>query len=251
GKDAGLVRVPGAAFDPYRPDPALFRDFAWLEPTLEAVLRFANRYGTLCQRLEYNTFAFWETGIPQMKQLVALCDAVTQSDWKQIPKALEPFLANRCLEGSDDLRPIRDKLKRGENVSRNELANAAVMRLYQAIKPVQRFEGEGYWNALSGRVALRIKHADLVGFMFYQLGHALIGGRRFRQCDVCGKWSLLQPGVNRKDRLTCSGYCRLKLYRQKVMAQELRRGGWSPKKIAKEIGVDIARVKNWLAQATG
>ena len=50
-----------------------------------------------------------------MKQLVALCDAVTQGDWRQIPKALEPFLANRSLEGAADLRPIHDKQKPGSS----------------------------------------------------------------------------------------------------------------------------------------
>jgi hypothetical protein len=186
-----------------------------------------------------------------MKQLVALGDAVTQSDWKQIPRALEPFLADRALAGAADLRPIHHKRKCGEQETRNELAHAAVMRLYHAINPVQRFAGEGLWNNLTGKVAVRINYADLLGFMFYQLGHALIGGRRFHRCTVCGKWLLLMPGINRKDRSTCSGYCRLKLHRQKVKAHELRRAGWSPKKIAKELGSDLASVKRWLSQATG
>jgi len=101
-------------------------------------------------------------------------------------------------------------------------------------------------------VELRLKHADLLGFMFYQLGHALIGGRRFQQCVVCGKWSLLAPGVNRADRTTCSGYCRLRRYRQRrAKAEELHRRGWSPKKIAKEIGSDVSKVEKWLSQANG
>jgi hypothetical protein len=185
-----------------------------------------------------------------MKQLVALGDAVTQSDWKQIPRALEPFLADRSLAGAADLRPIHRKQERRESVSRNEWAHAAVMRLYHAIAPERWFEGEGYWSNLSNRVALRVKYADLRCYMFYQLGHALIGGRRFHRCSACGKWLLLMPGINRKDRSTCSGYCRLKLHRQKVKAQELRREGWSLKKIAKELGTDLASVERWLSRAT-
>src|SRR5215468_1509750 len=114
GEDPHLIRVPGAAFDPYPPHPGIFRDYADLEPTLEAVLHFANRYGTLCERLEFNAFAYWRKGIQQMKQLVELSDAVTQSDWKQIPRALEPFLADRSLAGAADLRPIHRKQERGE-----------------------------------------------------------------------------------------------------------------------------------------
>jgi hypothetical protein len=247
GEDPGLICVPGAILDSYQPHPGIFRDFASLEPTLEAVLPFANRYGTLCRRREFNTFVLWRKGIEAMKQLVALSDAVTQSDWRQIPKALEPFLANRSLAGAADLRPIQDKQKRGKIVSRNEWADAAVMRLYHAIAPAHRFMGEGFWNTLSGKVALRIKHADLLGFMHFQLGHALIGGRRFRQCTVCGKWVLLLPGINRKDRTTCSGYCRLKLHRWRAKSQELHRAGWSPRKVARELALDVATVKQWLS----
>jgi hypothetical protein len=38
GVDPRLICVTGAAFDPYRPHPGIFRDFAELEPTLEAVV---------------------------------------------------------------------------------------------------------------------------------------------------------------------------------------------------------------------
>jgi hypothetical protein len=96
---------------------------------------------------------------------------------------------------------------------------------------------------------LRIKHADLLGFMFFQLGHAFVGGRRFQQCAVCAKWSLLSPGINRADRLTCSGYCRLKRHRQrKAKAKALHGSGLSHAKIAKELGCAVSKVEKWLAE---
>jgi hypothetical protein len=250
GEDMRLVRVPGAAFHSYQPHPGIFRDFAGLEATPEAVLKFVNRYGTLHERLEFNPFPSWRQGIQHMAKLVTLSDAVTVGDWKRIPKALEPFLADASLSDAADLRPIRQKHKRGEEVSRNEQAHAAVMRLYHAIAPLERFEVEGSWNSLTGNVELRLKPAELLDFMFLQLGYALIGGRRFGQCPVCGKWSLLTPGVNRADRTTCSDYCRLKLYRQRrAQAVALGHSGWTPEQIAKEIGSDISKVKTWLSEA--
>jgi hypothetical protein len=250
GEDMCLARVPGAAFNSYRPHPGIFRDFARLEQTPKAVLSFANRYGPLRQRLEFNAFPFWRKGIQDMAKLVTLSDAVTAGDWNTIPEALAPFLANAYLRDAADIRPIRQKQKRGEEVSRNELAHAAVIRLWQAIAPIQRLEAQGSWNSMTGKVELRLKHADLLGIMFFQLGHALIGGRRFRQCTVCGKWSLLEPGVNRADRTTCSGYCRLKLCRQRrAKAVALHSRGWGSNKIAKEIGSDVSNVKKWVSQA--
>jgi hypothetical protein len=250
GEEMRLVWVPGAAFHSYHPHPGIFRDFAGLAATPEAVLKFANRYGALRQKLEFNSFPFWRQGIQHMAELVTLSDAVTVGDWKRIPKALEPFLGDASLSDAADLHPIGQKHKRGEVVARNEQAHAAVMRLYHAIAPVERFEMEASWNSLTGNVELRLKPGDLLGFMFLQLGYAVIGGRRFRQCPVCGKWSLLTPGVNRADRTTCSGYCRLQLYRRrKAKAVELYRRGRAPKKIAQEIGSAVSKVKQWVSEA--
>jgi hypothetical protein len=252
GEDLCLAPVPGADLRPYRPHPGIFRDFAGLGQTPAAVLDFANRYGPLRLRLELNPFPFWLKGIRHMAELVRLGDAVAAGDWQRMPGSLEPFLADPALAGADDLRPIRQKQERGEKVSRDEQAHAAVARLCHAVWPPGRLGPEGAWNPLTGKVELRLRPNDLLGFMFLQLGGAVLGGRRFRQCPVCGKWSLLTPGVNRADRVTCSGYCRLKLYRRrKARALELHRRGWSPARIAKEIGSDVSKVKAWVSQAQG
>jgi hypothetical protein len=252
GQDMCLVPVPGAAFDRYQPHPGIFRDFAGLDRRPAAVLDFANRYGALCHRPEFNPFSSWRKGIQQMADLVALGGAVTEGPWRRIPEALEPFVANASLASAGDIRPIRRKQERGEAVSRNEQAQAAVARLYHAISPLERLALEGSWNPLTRQVELRLRPADLLGFMFLQLGCAVLGGRRFRPCRVCGKWSLLTPGVNRADRTTCSGYCRLKLCRQRrARAVALHHRGWAPEKIAKEIGSAVSKVKAWVSQARG
>jgi hypothetical protein len=250
GEDARLARVPGAAFTPYQPHPGIFRDFAGLDPTPAAILEFANRYGALGHRLELNPLSFWRKGVQHLAELVRLGDAVAAGDRKGLAEALGPFLADASLADAADIRPIRHRQGRGEKVSANEQARAAVTRLYHAVAPAERFEGEVSWNAVTGRVELRLKPADLLGFMLLQLGGAVIGGRRFRRCRVCGKWSLLMPGVNRADRTTCSGYCRLKLCRQRrAQAVELHRRGWTPERIAKEIGSAVSQVKAWVSQA--
>jgi hypothetical protein len=250
GEDRCLVGVPGAAFQPYCPHAGIFRDFAGLKPTPEAVLTFANRYGALHQRPEFNTLASWRQGIRHLNQLVTLSDAVTAGDCKQIARALEPFLAEPALADAADIRPIRQKQKRGASVSPDELAHAAVARLYQAIAPAERFQAQGSWRSMSGGVVVRLQYADLLDFMFAQLGHALIGGRRFRPCAACGKWFRLTPGVNRANRTTCSGYCRLRLHRQRrAKAEELGRRGWSPQRIAQEVGSEVSTVRQWLNRA--
>jgi len=245
-----LIRVPGAEFVSYNPHAGIFRDFADLKQTPEAVLQFANRYGMLRNRLDFNDFSFWRMGIQQMSELVPLGDAIVGDDWKAIPKALEPFIGNP-LRDSEYLRPVRAKQERREQVTRDELAHAAIMCLYHAISPLHRFEPVASWNSRLGKVELRLKFCDLINFIYYQLGHAVIGRRKFRQCPTCGKWFVLIPGVNRADRSLCSGYCRLKLSRQrKAAAIKLHNEGWTPKQIAEQVDSSVYQVKQWIGEAS-
>ena len=106
GEDARLVRVPGAAFAPYRPHPGIFRDFAGLDQTPAAILTFANHYGALRHRPELEPLAFWRKGIQHMAELVRLGDAVAAGDRKGLAAALGPFLADASLADAADIRAI-------------------------------------------------------------------------------------------------------------------------------------------------
>src|SRR5260370_10868560 len=153
GDEMNLALVPGDFFKDYCPDPAIFRDFAALDPKPTPVLTFANRYGLLRHELQFNTFRSWRTGIEQMKRLVKLGDAVSAGDWKGITRALEPFLEDARVALSDDIRPILEKRKRQENVPNNAIAHSALMRLYFAISLFQWFEVEGLWDDSNRRVS--------------------------------------------------------------------------------------------------
>jgi hypothetical protein len=248
GQEQELAPLPAAALEDYAPKQSLFPDFAYLESTPEAVLKFANQYGTLCRRPEWNPFSMWQQGIRQMRELVKLGDALTGGEEKRIPAALAPFLTRRYLASTAELRPIIKKQKRGEAISASEYVHGALMHLYHAIAPPERFTLEGSWNAQTKQAGVRLKAVDLLDFMYLQLGLALVGGRRFRQCTVCGTWLLLRPGVNRSDRVTCSDYCRLRRCQQrKAQAVELHLADHSAKEIAEIIDADVAKVKCWIA----
>ena len=108
----------------------------------------------------------------------------------------------------------------------------------------------GSWNRYTSQPEVRLRHEDLLGFMFFQLAQALLSNRQFRQCSECGKWSLLAPEANRANRITCSDYCRLKRSRKRrSKAFELGQRGWSIQRIAAEIGSKPSTVDQWLAQA--
>jgi hypothetical protein len=82
-----------------------------------------------------------------------------------------------------------------------------------------------------------------------QLAEAVMEDKQFQRCPVCGTWFLLQPGVNKADRITCSGACRKKAWRlRKERAVSLAGEGKTPREIAEEVGSDIKTVKGWLAE---
>jgi hypothetical protein len=251
GDDMQLVAVPGAALKEYRPDPALFRTFASLDETPEAIGRFANRYGLLRERPEVCPLVFWRQGISEMRQAVALQDALDASDPEKVRKNIQPFLAY----DTEAAREIRKKLATGKRLTDQELFQAAVLRLLYGA--VGELKPEVAWDIKARRATLHLAHPDLLAFMRFQLAHALIARRRFGQCRACGGWFRLDPRVNRADRLTCSNSCRFARYRQrKREAVELRARGMNVRQIVKELGVKpqphedksaIDIVKSWIA----
>jgi hypothetical protein len=143
-------------------------------------------------------------------------------------------------------RHVQEKLAAGRKLSVDELVNAAVMRLsYLAVNALRDLEPEGALRM--GRVVLRLKHKDLLSYLWFQYAHALIARRRFRQCRHCGRWFHVDPRFNRADRSTCSDSCRFQLYRRRQrQALDLYARGWTVKKIARELGSDVDVIKTWI-----
>jgi hypothetical protein len=250
GEAMHLSCGPGHSLVEYRPRPGLFRDFAGLQSTPAAILKFANRHGALRRRPEWDSLLLWQQGVRRMRELVTLSDAVSAGTPRQLEKALEPFLADVSLRDADELRPIHQARNLEKKVPHNELLQAAVTRLYLSIEPVARLRGHVSWNARTRHVELRLQPQDLLGFLFLQLGYGLLANRLYRPCQACGKWILIQPGHNRADRATCSGYCRLKRSRQRrAQAIDLHRRGWTFPRIARDIGSSTETVERWVLSA--
>jgi hypothetical protein len=255
GETLRLVEIPDVAFEKYQPHRGLYRDFADLPETPEAVLRFANRYGPLGTVLHVlqdgplrerseSRFTDLVRDIQWMKKMVALADAVAAGDLDSVQAALGPL---SCLEqiifgcGPDPHRLTPD-----------EVATVAARRLYEPMGASVHPYPLATWNAKGKAVHVRLRYFGLKEFMYGQLCIALIGGRHFHPCAVCGKWFWVTPGVNRADRTTCSPSCRFTAYRRRRQrAVELYAAGWNVKRIARELGSDVEKVKQWVAKRKG
>jgi hypothetical protein len=251
GDQRRLVGVPGAAFVGYEPSVALFRDFADLDGTAEAVLGFANRYGRLGRAKDHTMdyLDVWRDRSDQMRQLVTLGDALSGGDEKTNRDALGTLT-------EEELRAVAERRNkpgaRGTppGITAGEYAHVALARIgYVLLTRRGFFENltlEGDWGPKGG-VWARFRHDHLWGFLLFQFGMSLIEGRRFRRCEGCGKWFPLAPSVNRADRTTCSDSCRYQQYRRRrLRAIEMHDAGKTAKQIAKELGSEVNAVKGWV-----
>jgi hypothetical protein len=239
-----LVRVPGAAFEDYEPDVALFRDFADLDGSPEGILDFANRYGRLGREgdnLDWRST--WRAYIGLMRDLVAVTDALNRGDGKAIKAALGKVTA-------EELPAARD----AHEATRIALEWVGCVMLTRRAS-FENFELTGDLNPRAGRVWAEFRPAHLLGFMLFQFAVALFGGHQFRRCAHCDRWFELSPSPprgrrerrGRDDRTTCSDSCRSLLYRgRRRRAVDLHGQGWPVRKIAAEVGSTVAMVKKWV-----
>ena len=204
-------------YDPFVEEPALYRIFAGLEPSPEAILGFAEKYGdftTVAQVLEGEEHHLME----YKREISAMRAAVEAAD-----EFISASLAAKTKVVSKRLL-----------VKINETLGTAP--LYMSAVP----EGE--------RVTLRLVVDSLLDAMKLQLAEAIADRKRYRGCEFCNKPFEVTPQINRSDRVFCSDNCRVKAYqRRKKQAVELRESGRSIRAIVKATRSDLDTVKRWLA----
>jgi hypothetical protein len=258
GNEARLVRIPGVAFENYYPHSGLYRDFADLAETKEATLQFANKYGSLevvepppVNQVMYGRWwGDWLLTIQWMKKMVALADAVQAGDLAAIRDALGPLKADFDSGHLLALGEIPEAIRDPYRLAPDDVAKVASTVIYQPAVFSLNWVPEATWNPRTKSVDARLKFHSIRGFMYVQLCISMIQRRQFQQCKVCGKWFQLAPGVGRADKTTCSPSCRFISYRRrKQQAVELYAKGKSIKEIAKKLGSEVNKVKQWVSKA--
>lgn len=223
--------VPGVGFRLCEPHPGLFREFALLSPTRDAILGFAGQYGDL-----YNSYALeqsavredhtgtqgtsfgeWTKEIGDMGVLVELWENIQHrriAALKRIVKwtaksvgyliatprrSGDALLAHADIPGSgfsrfnrkDVLLPARCALQR--EINKRIAEQPTIPRLAWTPDHHQR---------------LIFVPPNLLGAMWLQLAQAVAGEFELYPCDSCGKFFQRGPGGRRADATTCSDACR-------------------------------------------
>jgi hypothetical protein len=239
----------------YRPfsEQYLFRDFARLDPSPEAVLGFANRFGMLGYpvALDFLGNEPW---------------TLTSSDPPEVfnasnlpPVELSGFLG--CVVGEPldndqpkgwswtaQIRRVRNFLAQ-QSVLNKEPERAASLQM-SANDALEQTAGPYLtWSPTTRSFHLQLRPRSLIGAVWLQAAMAASVPKTFRQCLVCKtpiEISISQTGT-RTDAKFCSNQCKTRDYRErKAKARVLRQKGWSLPRIARKLRSDTQTVRQWV-----
>jgi hypothetical protein len=274
----GLVR----RYRPLEREPALFRTFADMPLTEEAILHFANQYGGLglVERIRIvgaeesheihqrgESFVRWRDEIRDMRLAVMLWDAFEQRDVAAIGQCLRvqppgerlgrliycdendpDGVWHSRLDGSASL-PIHPSL--AQYVGEGDLLHAACFFVQALINLALegRVDPRLLYDAKGDRLHLLIVPKDLLGAMWLQMARSVEGHKTYRRCRECGTWFELDPDRNRTSKFFCANACRSKAYRgRQALARRLSAEGVPVDEIAQRLGTDLATAQGWVAQ---
>jgi hypothetical protein len=224
-------RVPGVVYRKCEPRPGLFREFAELSPTKDAIQVFAGQYGDLFNRYtleqgaaredgsaEHGTsLGTWTREIGDMLVLVELWEDIqhrriaalkTLVKWtakdvsymiKTPRRSSNVILAHADIPGTgfdrfspkDVLLPAKCALQR--ELNKRIAEQPTVPRLAFTPDYHQR---------------LIFVPPNLLAAMWLQFAQAVAGEFELYPCEACGKFFQRGPGGRRADATTCSDACR-------------------------------------------
>ena len=281
GAPVGPIGYMRRRYQPLAERPGLFRIFADLDPTPDAILGFANAYGHLTRdhstagpegergsaqaRIELSRagepyvaegepFSYWAREIDAMRQAAAMWDAVQERN----AEALLGSIAWRddgvyFLRAGTDDEPISTHTVHPERLGwlrRGDLFEPAVLwladrlnaRLERSLPAIFQWSPER-----PGELHLFYIPGSLIEAMWLQFAFAVDENRDYRKCLQCGTWFELAPDKARANRLFCSSACKSRNYRErKARAQDLFAQGMAIEAIARELGTEAETVEGWV-----
>ena len=222
-----------------REETALFLEFAKVDLTSEAVIAFANRYGTLGGKLRHpvtigspgakqqgfnpgEALAAWYREISAVRRLLPLrypdrkpeitFETDTESITARWPDGWE-MVVFRATE-PDTYERLKDK-------------PTEIMRHYlktQINRKLSEHWSTGRLLEYKGALTLFIVPSSLIAAIWLQFACAIDGNHKYQSCKNCKKWFELGGAGRRADAETCSDSCRAAFtYRQKKAKKTKRR----------------------------
>lgn len=249
------ISIDADAYREYRADdvPDLYRKFARLKTTRDAIVAFANSYGfigigmrvildegenpdgslwTAEENVEFGHE--WAREIGVMKAAVAILDLMDEALGVNVPELSEKFAyADGCWRVRRDLVPGYTQQGRADWIDLNIWADGEgcfetlgsgdlvvtateYLRVTANRQLAGRIQAVLVWDNDRSKASLVYKPTSLLGAMWLQFSTALAGTSNFRTCIECGNAFEFQ----RKDRVFCSEACQKRYSRRKAKQAE-------------------------------
>lgn len=262
----------------------LFRVFAEVEPQREAILAFAERFGSLGGALTTSIPLYdrplgkgyasgwgeslreWAGEIMAMRWAVELWEAARHGD--------EQELRSRIIWDDDRMRvrfETHPHVAPAETLQIREPATWATIAMegdgmleqfvpgdvvQPALFHVQQLANKHLrgqvsprllWDEERTRLHLFLVPEGLIGGLWLQFARAIQRDNEFRRCLECDLWFELAPGTARSDKLYCSNACRTKGYRRRqAEAVRLHGEGRQVAVIAEQLQTEVEIVRGWI-----
>lgn len=247
--------------------PGLFRTFAALDQTEEAILGFANKYGHLGDDAEFPEELSSPRQLRTNEAPDAALDCLTERekslftrDWLReqrfyysLPEPMPRWTRaiesmRRCVEKWDQFRGGAVDRSVVDNLL-EETNEQLVFEVELMLRPNERFPN-----------VLELEHIPrhLLAALWIQMAQAVAENKSLRKCPGCDqwfewseKWSSPESSSKqcRKSRRYCTGACKSQAYRnRKTKAMKMAEAGRGPAEIAECLKTKIAIVEGWLRQ---
>ncbi len=237
---------------PLEEEPGLYRAFASLELTEQAILEFANKWGPLENAHELDPdeyadtmvayvgdrLASWFTEINRMKVLVELWDVLTGNKRRKLSDVVEvktweqlaSWWVDIVFKNAPELRwdfHIHDRDWPGfsdppEMAEKRELARMSLMDLVN----------DSLWGSCSpwlrmgeqpGEVTLCFTPHNLIGAFWLSFAQEILGEKTLKQCMYCKRsFEVSRDGNERRqrsDKKYCSPKCRAAAFKDRHSGQ--------------------------------
>jgi hypothetical protein len=224
-------------YDPMRAYPGLFRTFAALEPTDEAILQFSMRFGWLQGAYSVVTAKgeekkgepvdLWTEQIATMKCTVDMWDMFQSKDRAGLAKYIEWrefegvfFKGAANVEGRlVEFPPFHSELIPD--------GDTRLPAIYQIIHMVTKGLHQGVRLQLAydlddNQAQLRQVPINLLACLWLQLANTISERICHRQCPGCGTWFEIGGKGARTDKKYCSDACRMRVNRETLERARVR-----------------------------
>jgi len=271
GQPAG-IQFAARQYQPLADYPALFREFADLDPSPDPILRFANRFGWLGV-LEFielpgssklgpgERLSLWQDEIRAMRGDIAIWDALQNRDAEALEHHIELLGEGKSavwVDGQDagqvggfhTLFDVQHNLRPEFTAFQDPVRQAKLKLLLDVNARLEKHCAPRmvYFEEIDDLSAV-LAPKDLLGALWLQLAMAVSEKTPFRRCPApgCGKWFVVKPDRARSDKLFCSGACRARWFRdRKAKAHRMYEEGTPVEEIARRLQTEPGTIARWL-----